>query len=911
MTVFTEDDYLAHYGILRKSGRYPWGSGETPFERSTDFFARVKPLRAEGMTDTEIARGFGMTSTEFREANSHAKNAYRAGMQSQIHRMKFDKGMSNTAIGKQLGIPEPTIRSYLKPGVKDKLEVLENTATVLRSAVDQKRFVDVGAGTEFGLGISRQKMDTAIAVLKDEGYSVHPVKIEQLGTGKFTEMKVLVPPGVTQKEAWMNRNNIQQVQNFSEDGGRSYLGLHPPIQIDSKRIAVNYKETGGGEADGVIYVRPGVKDLSMGSARYAQVRIAVDGTHYLKGMAIQKADLPPGIDLVFNTNKSNTGNKLDAMKKMKDDEDNPFGAIVRQRIEKDANGKEHVTSALNIVGVKPGSGEEGSWAEWSKTLSSQFLSKQAPLLAKQQLAMAYESKKNELDGILALTNPAVKKKLLTSFADGADSSAWHLKAALLPRQMTHVILPIPGMKETEVYAPNFNNGDRVVLVRHPHGGVFELPQLTVNNNHPAAKKIFGKKPAADAVGINAKVAEQLSGADFDGDTVLVIPNNSGRIRTRQPLHQLQKFDAKAEYPAYDGMAVMGGGHYDAASKDVVFAPGKKKNAQTQTEMGKISNLITDMTLRGASDDELARAVKHSMVVIDAEKHMLNYKQSAINNGISALKIKYQGGVNKGAATLISRKKKDVSVLERKARLAKEGGPIDLTTGEKRYSETGRYKTVNGEKVFVRQDVKRILEVQDVHELSSGTDMENLYADHSNKLKALANKARLASTTQQNITRSPSAAKAFASEVASLEASLRVAQRNAPLERQAQVLANQALSSKRLANPDMTQDEIKKIKSQLLDEMRTRTGAGKSKISITDDEWRAIQSGAISNNKLNDILAHADLDRIKELATPKQAKLMTATKLARARTMLEQGYTQADVANALGVSLTTLKTNIKE
>jgi hypothetical protein len=231
-----------------------------------------------------------------------------------------------------------------------------------------------------------------VARLKEEGYETHNVKIDQLGTGKKTEYKVLVPPGVTQKDVWMNRDKITQYLDVqSKDGGRSFLGLQKPLPISSDRVDVKYAEQGGAQADGVIYVRPGVKDLSMGAAPYAQVRIAVDGTHYLKGMAVYKDDLPPGVDLQFNTNKSDTGNKLDAMKKLsKDDPENPFGSIVRQRTD-DKTGK--VTSALNIVGspTKEGSGEAGAWDQWSNSLSSQFLSKQSPALAKQQLDAAYET----------------------------------------------------------------------------------------------------------------------------------------------------------------------------------------------------------------------------------------------------------------------------------------------------------------------------------------------------------------------------------------------------------------------------------------------------------------------------------------------------------------------------------------
>jgi DNA-binding NarL/FixJ family response regulator len=118
-----------------------------------------------------------------------------------------------------------------------------------------------------------------------------------------------------------------------------------------------------------------------------------------------------------------------------------------------------------------------------------------------------------------------------------------------------------------------------------------------------------------------------------------------------------------------------------------------------------------------------------------------------------------------------------------------------------------------------------------------------------------------------------------------------------------------VAQKRAANPDLTKDEVKKLKSIELKNARARTGAGKTAIRIEDAEWDAIQAGAISNSKLSKILDHADLDRVKELATPKSQLLMTTAKKQRALTMLAAGYTQAEVAQALGVSVSTLKNNI--
>jgi len=883
---FDEQEWLAHYGILRRSGRYPWGSGKTQEERNRTFLGVVDDLRKQGLSETEIAKGFNLTTTELRAARSIAKNAEKQAQINMAQRLK-DKGYSNVAIGKRMGLNESSVRALLAPGEKDKADILEATSNMLKEQVAEKGYIDIGSGVEHHLAISSTKLSTAVARLQEEGYTVHYVHVEQLGTGKKTTIKVLAAPDTPYSEVYRNRGNIKQITNYSEDGGRSYDRIMPPLSINSKRVSVRYAEEGGADADGVIYVRPGVKDVSLGGARYAQVRVAVDGTHYLKGMAMYKDGLPVGTDIMFNTNKKSTRNKLDAMKPMKDDPDTPFGAVIKRQIgEIGSDGKKKLTSVMNLVN------EEGDWEKWSKTLSSQMLSKQSPKLAQKQLEMAAERKMREFDEIKALDNPAVRKKLLDSFADDADSSAVHLKAAALPRQGSHVILPVNTMKETEVYAPNFRNGERVVLVRYPHGGIFEIPELTVNNNHPDAKKLIGTN-AKDAIGIHSKVAARLSGADFDGDTVLVIPNNNRSIKTAPALEGLKGFDPQRAYPGYEGMT--------------------KMSARTkQVEMGIVSNLITDMTIRGASASELAAAVRHSMVVIDAEKHGLDWKRSAIDNGIPKLKEKYQGRKNAGASTLISRAGAEVHVPERKPRPVSEGGPIDKKTGEKVFVPTGATFTNRyGKEVPRTFKSKRLAETNNAHTLSSGTPIEKIYADHSNTLKGLANKARLEASNIKPISYSPEAKAKYADQVKSLEAKLNLALRNSPLERQAQIIANTVVRQKIQANPDLEPSDIKKLKAQALTEARLRTGAKKTRIEITDDEWTAIQAGAITNHKLTQILNNADLDAIKQLATPKSRQKLDVNGMRRAITMLQNGYTQAQVAEQLGVSVTTLKRSLTE
>lgn len=885
------EDHLAHYGILRRSGRYPWGSGGNEETRSRTFFQYVNGLRDEGMSEVDIAKGVGMTTSQLRDAKTIAKNSLRQAEISRIRKYR-DHGESPTAIGRKMGMPEATVRARIKEYESEKENTLINTANMLRDQVEKKGAIDIGSGNEHAIGISETKMRSAVAILRDEGYKVHKVKFPQPFGNKQTTTRVLARPDQAWSDLVRHPEKIKLITEYTPDGGETFIGLRAPTPISSKRLAIRYAEDGGDEADGVMYIRPGAKDLDLGNATYAQVRIAVDNTHYIKGMAMYKNDLPPGVDILFNTNKKSTGNKLDALKEMNLLEDgsvdveNPFGAVIKPGGQR---------GAFNIVY------EEGDWDRWSRTLSSQTLSKQSPKLAKTQLAKARDRRIEEFDEIMSLTNPVVKRKLLLSFGDATDSSSEYMKAAAIPKSSWHVLLPFQTMKESEVYAPNYNNGDVVALVRYPHGGTFEIPELVVNNNHPAAKRAIGR--AKDAVGINAEVAKRLSGADFDGDAVLVIPNNDKSIKTTAPLHQLKDFDPQKAYPGYEGMP-------------------KMSDKTKGREMGRVSNLITDMTIKGAGPDDIARAVKHSMVVIDAQKHDLNYKLSEKELGIPALMQKYQEKPTGGASTLISRARGRAYVPEYKERPAEDGGPINPRTGEREFVPTGRTKSVRvvdkktGAITWKEEPRQtrsiQIRETKDARSLISteNTLIENIYADHSNALKALANRARKEAVNLPPFKYNPDAAKAYASEVNSLNAKLVVAKTNRPRERQAVILTNAEVAAKKRAK-DLSPEEEKKVRSMALLRNRAKMGAKKEQIDITPDEWKAIQAGAVSSSKLSQIIDNADLEQVKKYATPKTAVLMTPAKMQRAAALLRSGATQAEVASQLGVSLSTLKRSMSE
>ena len=908
------DAYLMHYGTPRHSGRYPWGSGDNPYQRNAAFRSHVLDLRHKGMTDAEIARGMGMSKNALISAMSRARAENRAEDVAEAKRL-VGKGYSQSAAARRMGINESQLRNLLKEDIQERANRSSDTAELLKkNLAENGGYLDVGTGTEEYLGTTQYVMKNAISQLKDEGYEVHNIKVQQAGTGKDTTVQVLCPPGTTWAEVVNNKGDIRIANAPYDDTdnptGRSKLGLERPVSIDPSRVKIRYADDVGPDGgrgidkDGVIELRRGVDDISLGGANYAQVRINVGDSHYLKGMAVYSDDMPKGVDVIFNTNKrsdtpmmgSKDNTVLKEMKRNKEtgdiDWDNPFGATIKnedqlkmaQRYYTDKNGKKKL-SAINVVN------EEGDWETWSPTLSSQFLSKQTPAMAKKQLKIASDARQAEFDDIMSLTNPTVKKKLLNEFADECDSAAVHLKAAALPRQSSHVILPVPGLKENEIFAPNYRDGEQVALVRHPHGGRFEIPVLTVNNKSASASRVIGKN-SPDAVGINAKTAGILSGADFDGDTVLVIPTKGTNLKNQAPLKGLKNFEPKDAYRAYPGMP----------------ETSAKNGFNKQMEMGKVSNLITDMTIKGASDDEIARAVRHSMVVIDAEKHNLDWRRSARENGISDLKRQYQGGANAGASTLISKARSEARVDQRK-----EISP-DKRTGERRYIPTNRSYTNKAGKV-VKNTTKstKMFEAKDAKELSSGTLMEDIYADHANRLKSLANKARKEALSSKSVPYSASARKAYAKEVAELDAAYKKAQRNKPLERQAQLITDTVVKAKIQANPELKDDKdhLKKIKQQALREARDRTGASRSNIVISDKQWEAIQAGAIHKTRLEAILTASDADRVRELAMPKTTRATSPGVISRAKSMRASGATQAEIADALGLSTTTINNILRD
>ena len=957
----TDEEYLEHYGMPRRSGRYPWGSGDEPYQSSRDFIGRVDEMRKNNFTyvdkkgniltgDKAIAEKLGYSTTDFRTVYSIAKDQRRMDDVATAKRLKNKEGMNNSEIGRKMGINESSVRSLLNASSESRMKQARATADFLKERVEKSRYgmVDVGKGVDLELNVSQEKLNQALFMLQAEnGYHVYNNRFDQVtNKGQMTTQKVLTKPDVQYKDIY-DLSKIDTVKDYiTRDGGDSFeKKFHYPESLDSKRIKILYDEDGGTQRDGMTLIRPGVKDLSLGESRYAQVRIMVDGKYYIKGMAAygDPKIFPPGVDVIVNSNKSKDKGMEKALKKIKDDPDNPFGALIKEGGQYWYNEKTGERCSAKDPNAKLGlinkTREEGEWSAWKDSLPSQFLSKQSKTLAKNQLDLDVANKKEEYAEIMALSNPTIKKYYLNKFAQSCDAAAMNLQAAALPGQKYHVFLPVPSLKDNEVYAPNYKDGTKLAIIRFPHGGQFEIPILTVNNKNKEAIALMSKT-ASDAIGINQKVAEQLSGADFDGDAGICIPTGNGKVKiqNKKPLEELVGFDNKLEYGGEERTDANGKKHYYRNGIEY-FPPDDKRK---QIEMGKVSNLITDMTLLGADDREIARAVKHSMVVIDAEKHKLDYKASERDNNIAGLKKKYQGSATGGAATIISSSKSPYRVdkrqgqprvnLKKNASRNKEGDIwYDPTRPEgallyKRaddadYSfekidpKTGQLKTYKGTK---QTESKKMLETDDAMTLVSPfrNKMELVYADYANSMKELARKSRIEASNTDKIAYNRDAKKKYASEVESLKSKIEKAELNTARERAANRMAAATVKAKKDAanakGEEISGKDIKKAGQVALTKYREELGSVSRKdrnIVLTDREWEAIQAGAVSENTLNRILRNSDADSLRQRAMPKETKELNQAKQNRIKAM-SASYTIAQIAEKLGVSTSTVTKYLK-
>ena len=969
------DGELNHTGVAhdenppgRGSGRFGWGTGKNAYQHYKDWLTRVRREQQENVDyidekgrrytgNTAIAKRMGMSTTEFRTALEIANEEVRSVAADKAREFRFNNGkddsdgtkMSLDKVVKEMqkaGFDynnDSSIRALLNEAVAERKAQSKVVADQIKKMVDSNGMYDVGTDAAMALNISETKLKQALHRLKLQGYEIYGRGYSQVtNPGQQTNTQVICPPGTPYKDIYNKEIHFFQNENVmvTADGSKIKKAFEYPASLDSKRVMIRYAEDGGKAMDGVVEIRRGVDDCSLKNdagvdSNYAQVRVLVDGTHYIKGMAVYSdgKGWPDGVDMVFNTNKTKDVPMLgpkdnSVLKPIKKDGENPFGTLIKdherggQSYWTDADGNQH----LRVINKKS---DEGDWNEWAKKLPAQFLSKQPQQLIDNQLAISIADRKAEFESIKNLTNPTIKRELLSSFADDCDTTASKLKASGFQGQRYQVILPLRTINDNEVFAPNFKDGTRLALVRFPHEGTFQIAECKVNNKQAEGRKVITAQ-AKDAIGISANVAEKMSGADFDGDTVLCIPlTGKVKVHSKDQLKDLEGFDPKVEY----GPASAGGRPYKHLSKQA-----------TQGEMGRISNLISDMTILGAPDDQIARAVKYSMTVIDADKHNLDYQRCFKEMKIKELKDEWQGRYNEkgnwstAAATLITRANSEATVLKRQGspRINQKGKPWydpskpegtqifkvadDLEYEEQKKKkdpktkefitdpETGKYVWEKTGKIKTRtQRSTQMRETDNAETLMSPlkSPVERAYGNYANTLKALAIEARKEEVYTGTLKRNPSAAKTYAREVKSLEDQLAIAQANQPREKQAQYIAGCRLKVLKAEYPNLEKKDYKKKADQYLKDARIQVGAKRTVINITDREWEAIQSGAVSDNKLKQIIRYSDKDRVRDLATPKQQKgHLTDGQRAQIKA-LSKTMSNAMLAEKFGVSVSTI------
>ena len=283
------------------------------------------------------------------------------------------------------------------------------------------------------------------------------------------------------------------------------------------------------------------------------------------------------------------------------------------------------------------------------------------------------------------------------------------------------------------------------------------------------------------------------------------------------------------------------------------------------------------------------------------------------------KAKSKAYVNQRADFYENMIDKETGEIHWKDKLKKK---VDPETGEITYEpiykrkkdpKTGEYYDSKERKqTETTKMMKALEETGDARTLSSGTVMEDVYANYANKMHALANESRKYMVNLKNMEYNKTAKEAYKTEVTSILDKIDDAMKNRPLEQKAQILANSKLDVWKKDNPDADFADIKKHGGLFLAEARQRMGSAKHRIKLTPKEWEAIQAGAITHTMFLKVLNNTDLDTIKEYATPRNyTSKLGKSEIAYAKSLLAgDRYTTAEVAALLGVSVSTLYNALK-
>ena len=253
------EDILMHYGMAKRSGRYPWGSGKDANQRTGDFLSRAQELEKQGITykdengkvwtgEPAIAKTMGLSTTQYRIQKSLAKDAQRAPLVATAQGLR-DKGFSLNEIAEKMGYAnDSSVRSLLNEKSKSRMNEAQNTADFLKQKIDEKGMIDVGVGVNRELNISPERLKQALYILELQGYPTYGGGVPQpTNPGKQTNIQVLCPPGTEHKDIY-KFDEIHSLKEYtSHDDGKTFDTYKYPESFDSKRLKIVYGDEGGKE----------------------------------------------------------------------------------------------------------------------------------------------------------------------------------------------------------------------------------------------------------------------------------------------------------------------------------------------------------------------------------------------------------------------------------------------------------------------------------------------------------------------------------------------------------------------------------------------------------------------------------------------------------------------------------------
>ena len=235
-----QDDILMHYGVKRRSGRYPWGSGDNPFQHGGDFLSRVEELQSQGKSEKEIAEELKMSTTDLRMQVRVAKHERRMVLADRAKSLR-EEGKTLDEIAKIMGYNnDSSVRALLNENTATNKNKARQTAERLKQELAEKGALDVGTGAERELGVSSGVLQEALFILETEGYNRFGVGVPQVNNPKNrTITPIISVPDIDQRQVYQDLSLVKSVGEYhSTDGGESWDKREYPASISSDRVKI-------------------------------------------------------------------------------------------------------------------------------------------------------------------------------------------------------------------------------------------------------------------------------------------------------------------------------------------------------------------------------------------------------------------------------------------------------------------------------------------------------------------------------------------------------------------------------------------------------------------------------------------------------------------------------------------------